>query len=110
MHYIGLDVHSKSTNFCVLDENGKIVREFEIKGGMPAVVVKMKELKKELGPCKVVYEASCGYGWLHDQLVPVVSKVLVAHPGKVRLIFRSKNKNDRIDAKKLAKLLYLDEV
>lgn len=34
----------------------------------------------------------------------------MAHPGQLRLIFRSKKKNDRVDAEKLAKLLYLDEV
>ncbi len=36
--------------------------------------------------------------------------MVVAHPGRVRLISRSKRKNDRVDAQKLAKLLYLDEV
>jgi transposase len=36
--------------------------------------------------------------------------VLVAHPGQLRLIYRSKNKNDRKDAEWLAKLLYLGEV
>jgi transposase len=36
--------------------------------------------------------------------------VAVAHPGQLRLIFRSKKKNDRVDAAKLAKLLYLGEV
>jgi transposase len=36
--------------------------------------------------------------------------VVVAHPGQLRLIFRSKRKNDRVDAEKLAKLLFLDEV
>jgi transposase len=36
--------------------------------------------------------------------------VSVAHPGQLRLIFRSKKKNDRVDGDKLAKLLYLDEV
>ena len=34
----------------------------------------------------------------------------MAHPGQLRLIFRSKKKNDRVDVEKLAKLLYLDEV
>ena len=34
-------------------------------------------------------------------------RVLVAHPGQLRLIYRSKNKNDRKDAERLAKLLYL---
>ena len=36
--------------------------------------------------------------------------MLVAHPGQLRLIFRSRNKNDRKDAERLAKLLYLGEV
>lgn len=40
----------------------------------------------------------------------MASRVLVAHPGHLRLIFRSKHKHDRADAEKLAKLLYLDEV
>ena len=34
----------------------------------------------------------------------------MAHPGQLRLIFRSKKKNDRADAEKLAKLLFLGEV
>jgi transposase len=33
----------------------------------------------------------------------------VAHPGRLRLIFRSKDKNDRKDTERLAKLLYLGE-
>ena len=33
----------------------------------------------------------------------------MAHPGRLRLIFRSKDKNDRKDAARLAKLLYLGE-
>jgi transposase len=58
---------------------------------------------------EVCYEASCGYGHYHDLLHPIASRVLVAHPGQLRLIFRSKNKNDRNDAERLAKLLYLGE-
>jgi transposase len=42
-------------------------------------------------------------------LRPLAARVLVAHPGQLRLIFRSKNKNDRNDAERLAKVLYLGE-
>src|SRR5262249_7220219 len=59
---------------------------------------------------EVCYEASCGYGHFHDLLRPLATRVLVAHPGQLRLIFRSKHKNDRNDAERLAKLLYLGEV
>src|SRR5262249_54194509 len=58
---------------------------------------------------EVCYEASCGYGHYHDLLQPLAARVLVAHPGQLRLIFRAKNKNDRNDAERLAKLLYLGE-
>ncbi len=107
MWYVGMDVHSNYTTLCILDENGKIVKEQEVHGPLPAAVAAARQIQQ---PFMVCYEASCGYGWLHDQLAGVAAKVVVAHPGKVRLIFRSKRKNDRIDARKLAKLLYLDEV
>jgi transposase len=58
----------------------------------------------------VCYDASCGYGWLYDALVKLAVHVAVAHPGQLRLIFRSKRKNDRVDAERLAKLLFLGEV
>ena len=45
-----------------------------------------------------------------DRLRAMGAKVYVAHPGRARMIFRSKRKNDRIDAQKLAKLLFLGEV
>ena len=40
----------------------------------------------------------------------MAARVLVAHPGQLRLIYRSKDKNDRKDAERLAKLLYLGEL
>ncbi len=56
------------------------------------------------------YEASCGYGPLHDALRRLAHQIQVAHPGHLRFIFRSKKVNDRVDAQKLAKLIYLGEV
>jgi transposase len=107
MWHVGMDVHSTYTALCILDENGKIVKEQEVHGSLGVLVEAVKRIRQ---PFAVCYEASCGYGWLHDQLKQLACKVQVAHPGKVRLIFRAKHKNDRIDARKLAKLLYLDEV
>jgi len=70
----------------------------------------LAELKRIPGPFRVCYEASCGYGVLHEALSPLAQNVQVAHPGHLRLIFRSKRKNNRLDAARLAKLLYLGEV
>jgi len=71
------------------------------------VVKYAEELNRPMAVC---FEASCGYGHLYEQLSRLAQRVVVAHPGQLRLIFRSKRKNDRVDAEKLAKLLYLDEV
>lgn len=110
MLHIGLDVHWKRTNVCILNGNGKVVKAKKINGHWDKVVAFLQEQVAE--PCQVVFEASCGYGVLYDGLMELkqVQCVYMAHPGQVRLIFRSKRKNDRVDAEKLAKLLYLDEV
>jgi hypothetical protein len=42
---------------------------------------------------------TCGYGYLYRELSRLAQRVVVAHPGQVRLIFRAKRKNDRIDAR-----------
>ena len=56
------------------------------------------------------FEASESYGYVYDRLSTLAERVAVGPPGAMRLIFRSKRKNDRIDAHKLAVLLYLVRV
>ncbi|PQO43837.1 IS110 family transposase [Blastopirellula marina] len=105
--FVGLDVHLRHTNVCILDQRGNRVKQATVRGPWSEIVTLLQGLTGEIQVC---FEASCGYGHLFDQLSRVASRVKVAHPGQLRLIFRSKRKNDRVDAEKLAKLLYLDEV
>jgi transposase len=110
MFYVGLDVHMRSIAVCILNAEGKQVKEFSLKGGgREDLTVKLAALGDKVRVC---YEASCGYGHLFDRLarLPNVERVIVAHPGQLRLIFRSKKKSDRVDAAKLARLLFLDQV
>jgi transposase len=89
----------------VLSETGQVVQRARVRG-----LEEMLRLLKELPDLfEVCYEASCGYGHYHDLLQPLAARVLVAHPGQLRLLFRPKNKNDRNDAERLAKPLYLGE-
>ena len=105
MFYVGLDIHSKHISVCVLNEAGQLVHRSQVR----AIDQMMRVLESLPDRFEVCYEASCGYGHYQDLLRPLAARVLVAHPGQLRLIFRSKNKNDRKDAE-LAKLLYLGEV
>ena len=90
----------------MLNETGQFVHRSQVR----TIDEMMRILEGLPDRFEVCYEASCGYGHFHDLLRPVAARVLVAHPGQLRLIYRSKNKNDRKDAERLAKLLYLGEV
>ena len=79
----------------------------EVKGGLSKLALAVDKLPRPLAVC---FEASCGYGTLHERLSALAKRVVVAHPGQLRLIFRAKRKNDRLDAEKRAKLLFLDQV
>lgn len=109
MFYVGLDVHARKFAGCILNAAGGRIKEFVLPGDVDRLLHELQQLPE---PCRVCYEASCGYGYLFDRLVqlPNVTQVVVAHPGHLRLIFRSKRKNDRIDARKLALLLLLNQV
>ena len=107
MFSVGLDVHQKRSSVCILGEHGKKVKEFEVVGPWDKLI---EELAKLPRPMAVCFEASTGCGWLFDQIAPLAARVEVAHPGRLRLIFQSKKKCDRVDAQKLATLLFLDQV
>src|SRR5690242_9895781 len=105
MLHVGLDIHSTRITICVLNGTGQVVHRAQVRTA-EEMLTTLKALPDRFEVC---YEASCGYGHYHDLLRPLAARVLVAHPGQLRLIFRSKNKNDRNDAERLAKLLYLGE-
>lgn len=106
MFYVGLDIHTRHITICVLDDNGQVFQRCQVR----QLDELMSFLERLPGPWQVCYEASTGYGMYFEVLSEVADHVAVAHPGLLKLIFRSKHKNDRRDALKLAKLLYLGEV
>jgi transposase len=105
MFHVGLDIHSKRISICALNETGQVIHRSQVR----SIEEMLRVLEGLPERFEVCYEASCGYGHYHDLLRPLAVRVLVAHPGQLRLIFRSKNKNDRNDAERLAKLLYMGE-
>jgi transposase len=105
MFYVGLDIHTKHISICALNETGQVAHRSRVR----SIEEVMQILKGLPDRFEVCYEASCCYGHFHDLLRPLAARVLVAHPGQLRLIFRSKHKNDRNDAERLAKLSYLGE-
>lgn len=107
MYYVGLDVHYRTSTYCILNHHGREVKCQTVRGHWPKLLEHLAMIK---GAWTICFEATCGYGYLHRELSRMARRVVVAHPGQLRLIFRAKRKNDRVDARKLAKLLYLNEV
>jgi hypothetical protein len=101
--YVELDIHCKRISVCVLIDTGQPVRRTQVR----SIEEMMRLLEGLPDRFEVCYEASCGYGHYHELLRPVAARVLVAHPGQLRSISRSKTKSDRNDAERLAKLLCL---
>lgn len=106
MLYVGLDLHTKHITACTLNSDGKLHERWQVR----QVDQLIDRLTRFEQPFKVTYEAGCGYGRVHELLTPIAADVMVANPGQLRLIYGSKKKNDRRDAEKLAKLLYLDAI
>src|SRR5579859_192082 len=81
--------------------NGKLVMESILETKAATILQFFRGLR---GSLHVAFEEGTCPAWLHDLLKPHVTKVLVCDPRKNALL-KAGNKNDRIDARKLADLL-----
>jgi transposase len=101
MRYVGIDLHRKFLVICVVDGRGRSrkPRRFEC-----CDVEAIRSFFEKLGAFQAVIEASGGYRWLYDLLVPL-GKVVLAHALRLRAIVSGRAKTDKLDAALLAKLL-----
>ena len=100
-YYVGMDVHSATIRIAALNGAGKVVMESTIETGAERVRGFLKQLR---GKVYVTFEEGTQANWLHDVVRPLVTEVVVCDPRHNKLL-QSGNKNDRVDALKLAELL-----
>ena len=99
--YIGLDVHQATISAAVLDSAGKLLMQSILETKAATILQFVHGLR---GSLQVTFEGGTCAAWLHDLLKPHVTQVVVCDPRKNALL-KAGNKNDRIDARKLADLL-----
>ena len=104
--YIGMDVHKESISIAVMNSVGKVAMESVIETKASTILQFIHGLR---GESCVTFEEGTWAAWLYDLLKPHVSKVVVCDPRRNALL-KDGNKSDRIDARKLAELLYLDKL
>ena len=104
--YIGMDVHKESISIAVRNAVGKIVMECVIETKASTILQFFDGLRGEL---HVTFEEGTWAAWLFDLLKPHVTKLIVCDPRRNALL-QDGNQNDRVDARKLSDLLYLNKL
>jgi hypothetical protein len=101
---IGLDLGDRWSCYCVLDEAGEILLEQKVATTPEA----MKQTFERIPRSLIALETGTHSPWVSRLLKELGHEVLVAHAQKVQLITKSKRKDDRHDARTLARLARID--
>jgi transposase len=101
---IGLDLGDRWSRYCVIDCRGAVTREDRVRTN-PEV---LEETFRAVLTSKIIIEAGTHSPWVSRLLERLGHRVIVANARKVRLIYESDRKNDRLDAQMLAKLGRVD--
>src|SRR5208337_3217416 len=101
---IGLDLGDQWSCYCVLDEAGKIILEQKVATTPEAMKKAFAKIPRSL----IALETGTHSPWVSRLLTELGYKVIVAHAQKVQLITKSSRKDDRHDARTLARLARID--
>ena len=101
---IGLDLGDRSSWYCVLNEAGEVVLEQKL-GTTPKA---MQEVFGGMPRSRIALETGMHSPWVSRLLSELGHEVIVAHARNVRLIGESRKKDDRLDARTLARLVRID--
>jgi transposase len=101
---IGMDLGDKTSRYCAIDENGEVLFERSVsttKKGMAQVF-------GALGRCRIALEVGTHSPWVSRLLKSFGHEVIVANARQVKLISQSSRKDDKLDARMLARLARID--
>lgn len=101
LQYLALDVHQATTVATIRNHQGGV----DLRATVPTEAHAILQLVRAAGPrVWVAFEEGTQSQWLHDILEPHAEKVIVCNSREMK---ERGNKNDRIDADRLAELLRL---
>jgi len=101
---IGLDLGDRSSFYCVLDEAGEVLLEQKVSTTPKAI----QEIFGAMPRSRIALETGTHSPWVSRLLSELGHEPIVAHASSVRLIGESRRKDDRIDARTLARLVRID--
>lgn len=106
IRYVGLDVHKRVVEACLVDYRGKVVHRERFTLNRRTLATFATKILRPTD-C-VALEATTNCWAVADALRPHVAKVLVSNPMATKAIAQAKVKTDKVDAHVLAQLLRCD--
>src|SRR5271156_5114172 len=97
---VGLDLGDRNSWYCVVDEAGQIQLEQRVGTNAKA----LREVFGAMPRSRIALETGTHSPWISRLLSELGHEVIVANARKVRLIGESRKKDDRLDARALARL------
>jgi transposase len=101
---IGVDLGDRISHYCVVDETGNVILE----QGVPTTPKGIQQVFSKISRCRIALETGTHSPWLSRLLTQLGHEVIVAHARNVQLITESSRKDDRLDARTLARLARID--
>ncbi len=110
MHYIGVDCHITTLDFAVVDETGRVTKTDKVATSAKKFIEFVKSVRQ---PRIVFMEEGTLAAWALEVCARFGEKLVITDPRKNRWISASGQKDDTIDALKLAQLArggYIKEI
>src|SRR5690348_7817494 len=101
---VGLDLGDRSSFYCVLDDQGEVIQERTLSTTAKA----MEQAFGRMAQSRIALETGSHSPWISRLLARLGHEVIVANARNVRLIGESRRKDDRLDARTLARLARID--
>ena len=101
---IGIDLGDKTSRYCVLNPQGEVAKQSSVAMTRKAVAQTFGAMPRS----RIALEVGTHSPWVSRLLSSLGHEVIVANPRQLRLITESSRKDDKVDAKTLARLARID--
>ena len=95
MKSVGIDLHKQTISICVVNQERGVLERKRLLCHEPE---RIAQYFTDLGEFQAVIEATASYEWLWALLEPLASRIVLAHPGKLRIIAESSKRHFRLGA------------
>ena len=102
---VGIDLGDQKSSYCILDSEGSVLSEGTIRTSESGFAQQFQSMAH----CRIALETGTHSPWVSRQLEKYGHDVIVANSRQVRLIYESDRKNDKVDARTLARLARIDK-